>query len=57
MEEIFKYAFAEGNGRLFCIKYNQDWELTWFEYLHDKGYKMGSASEQHWNRQIDETGR
>ncbi len=55
--ENFKYAFAEKLDRRMCIKYNQDWELIWWEYLNDKGYKTRSASEQHWNRQIDEVGR
>ena len=56
-EEIFKYAFAEKNGRRLCVKYNQFWENHWWEYLYDKGYELRSASEQHWNRQIDEVGR
>ena len=56
-EEIFKYAFDEKNGRRLCVKYNQFWENHWWEYLFDKGYELRSASEQHWNRQIDEVGR
>ena len=54
--ETFKYAFAEKNDRTLCVKYNQQWESIWWEYLHDKGYKLRSSSEQHWNRQIDEFG-
>ena len=43
-EEIFKYAFAEKNGRRLCVKYNQFWENHWWEYLFDKGYELRSAS-------------
>lgn len=57
MDEIFKYAFAEKNGRRMCIKYNQHWEHIFWEYLYDKGYEIRPASDQHWNRQIDEVGR
>lgn len=56
-DEIFKYAFAEKNGRRMCIKFNQHWESIWWEYLHDKGYELRPSSEQHWNRGIDEVGR
>ena len=56
MSEVFKYAFANKFERLLCIKYSDDWEFIWWEYLYDKGYELRSASEQHWNRQINEVG-
>jgi hypothetical protein len=53
----FKYLFAEKNGRTLCLKYDEDWELSTFEYLMSKKYSLRPASEAHWNRQIDETGQ
>ena len=57
IKENFKYAFAEKDNRCLCIKYNNCWEFTFFDYLTDKEYKLTPASEQHWNKQIDEVGR
>lgn len=56
MTDEFKYLFAEKNGRTLCIKYNESWEITVFDYLIDKGYLLRHSSEAHWNRQHDETG-
>ncbi len=52
----FKYLFAKKGNRTLCLKYNAEWELRSFDYLVDKNYKLTPASEQHWNRQIDEVG-
>lgn len=57
MEDDFKYLFAEKKGRTLCLKYNCAWELSMFDYLVDKGYKLQHSSEAHWNRQHDEIGR
>jgi len=57
MNENFKYLFAEKNDRTLCLKYNSGWEISTFDYLIDKGYKLRHSSEAHWNRQHDEIGR
>ncbi len=52
----YKYLFATKGRRTLNLKYNSNWEMTCFDYLVDKGYKLRAGSKEHWMQQIDEDG-
>ncbi len=53
----FKYLFAKKPYRTLCLKYDEEWELSTFEYLVGLGYILSKANEDYYNRQIDDVGR
>jgi len=57
MPQVWYYFWAVKYQRRLIIKANEAWHESAMGYLMGKEYKLEPASEQHWNRGIDEVGR